>query len=998
MSYRLQPWEASFGRPRAPGVALLLAAGLLPATRLAARADEPAVTVLADFEDASVAAQIGEVRNALAADCRASRAVIPARGQGSLALEIGATARQVSVACDLTFREPTRFRQADRLATFCWINEGEFGLTFRIRDARGQLFETPAQPVRLPHRWVYVAADLSPGGLHRLRGDRPLTYPLEVQGYRVTTDRLGRQTVFLDDLLVEHRVRPEELIHGVFEFNEPTRIYEPGSLVAAAVVLENRSREKALPLSVNLAWMRPDGSILQTQGADVNLPASGVDFRSNRKLDFSQRIREPGLYRLAAQARAAGWTSSNTIETAIAVTPSNRRVSRGRSTFFGVRTNLLREPDLDQMLEISVARDIGVNLLAIDTPWRLIEPKPESFDFNPLEPAVAALSQKDMAAMLVLTDPPDWLAIDSSGRTEQLARLIGALSNRFGERLLRYQLQSAVLDRPAVADQLSAVGELRQLLSKSYPKVEVLPPPIRVADQQPEFDLAAFCPETPGFPLVFLTSGDPAEGLRQLESFRQRGHFDWRTCHWWMHEAEPLIGAGHYTDAEDVLRYYVKAGAAGVAGVIWFDLRDDDNDPNNLTALRGLIRRDFSPKTSLLGYATTAGILTGYRCAGQVAGTPESFDSALFIGANRQVAVLLPHPNRVLPAVLAPVQTAPGELSVQDFERREQTVLTSRAPPLVLTIPRPLFVTLTLRQAQSEPQLGLAYPWLRLPATVFCGSNTQFSIEVDALQPFLRSYLQLRLPKDSPIDSSLSAVSLRAEAGETVREDVRLTPKPGRASDEAELVMRVSLEGDALDVPLRVRSLADVRPLAPDRQIGHLDYRIGELSAPAGQRATANAGLHVGYRPDALHVAVMVEDDRVVPYQADSSGQGSGDLLLLGVAREGGDLHAQASLNPVGQSPVLEPMRGTSPRQLDGWRCEVEAGKSGPRTYHITIPTRALEGRELSAGDFLLISVRYLDDDADGFPSVPLVWGGGLDGSRSTTDYRWVRLAEAGQP
>ena len=56
------------------------------------------------------------------------RVSLPARGKGSLALEIGATAHGVSVACDLTFREPTRFYTARRVVTYCWIDEGEYGI------------------------------------------------------------------------------------------------------------------------------------------------------------------------------------------------------------------------------------------------------------------------------------------------------------------------------------------------------------------------------------------------------------------------------------------------------------------------------------------------------------------------------------------------------------------------------------------------------------------------------------------------------------------------------------------------------------------------------------------------------------------------------------------------------------------------------------------------------------------------------------------------------
>jgi len=608
------------------------------AVAVAACADQPAVTVLADFEDASVAARIGVVRNVLAGDCAASRAAIPAHGQGSLALEIGATAPSVSVVCDLTFREPTRFHQADHVTTFCWINEGQIEIAFRILDARDQLFETRAETVRLHHRWVRVAADLDTKALTRLHGQTQLTYPIQIQGYRLTTARRGKQITYLDELQVEHRVRPQNLIHGEFRFDEPTRIYEPNSSVYAAVIFENRSREKPLALSVDLAWMRPDGSVLETQRANVRLLASGVDFRSHRTLDFSQRIRQPGLYRLVARARASGWTSRYRIETTIAVTRSNRRVSRGRSTFFAVRTNLLREPELDQDLEIDVARDIGINLLAIDAPWQRVQSKSDTLNFDALDPVIEALSRQNMGAMVVLTDPPPWLPSGTAARTTSLAKLATTISSHFGGRLSLIQLGQSLFPDTDFADQLEIAREVRQRVQQIRPDIEVLPPPIPVEDLSLAATAASFAVQNPAVPLVFLTRGDTSAALATLENFRQRAALDWRDTHWWAHEADPLVGSGHFANAESILRHYTHAALAGVQGLLWFDLRDDDSDVSHREMLRGLVRRDFGPKTSMLGYATAAGLLTGFRCAGPVAGTPDGFDSAMFLGADRQIA------------------------------------------------------------------------------------------------------------------------------------------------------------------------------------------------------------------------------------------------------------------------------------------------------------------------------------------------------------------------
>ncbi len=967
----------------------------------AAAAQEPAVTVLADFEGASVAAQLVDFRGLARGDCSATRTAIPARGQGALAIEIGATAADVSVACDLTFREPRRLALEGRVGAYCWVNEQEVGLAYRLRDARGRLFETPRQTVKLDRRWVFVPADLKLEALQGVQGSGGPVPPIEIQGFRVFLSQVGRQTVYLDDLQIEHVVRPSELVLGEFRFDEPTQLYEPGASVAAALELENRSRSKALTLGVDLAWTRPDGSVLQTQKAEVTLPPSGVDFRSRRTLDFSQRIREPGLYRLVAQARAPGWPAPSTFSTTIAVTPSNRRVSRGRATFFAVRSNLLREPDLDQRLEVDVARDIGVNLLALDARWRLLEPKAGVYETAALEPLVGDIVQKDMAALLVLNDPPEWLPADTDRRVEPLAALVSALAARFGERLYRFQIGPDVLPRDDFAALLEDVATVRTRVSRTAPKAEVLPPPLPV-DSPAALDIPALRDRAPETPLVFATRGNTALALAALDELRARGQFSWRATDWWLHDAEPLASPGDDADAEAVLRHYVAAAAAGVGGLIWFDLRDDDNDPARPEGLRGLVCRDFSPKTRLLGYASTAGMLTGYRAAGPVRGTPATFDSALFIGANRQVAVLLPKANVVLPAVLSPAAGVPGEFAVQDFERRRQTVLTSSAPPLVPIGPRPLFITLTTKQAESDPQLTLARPWLRAPGLVFAGD--EFAVEVEAPRALKQSYLQIRLPKNSPIESSVSAAALKAEAGETTRVDIRLTPKAGQPFERAEVPLRVALEGSILEIPIEVRPAVVILPAGGS--ILDEAHRVCQLVPPATQRATARVWLHAGFSPDTLQLALVVEDDKLIPFTA-GTGREAGDQIQLGIARAGTIRHAQVRIDPAAEHPRIEPLRATAAERVAGWQVRVQPGTpsggggsvgaqsaagAANRSYLVLIPAADLGAAPLGPGDQILLAVRYVDDDADAFPAVPLSWGSGLDRNDATRDYQWLRL------
>ncbi len=970
------------------GIGLLWACGSALGQGQPARTGERAVTVLADFETPDVAAQLGDAVRIGLGDCQVERVAVPARGQGSLSIELGATTAGAAVACQLTFRVPTRFMQLDRLTAFCWLNEGEFQVAFRIRDARGQLFETPPHAMQTTRRWVAISAELKPAALTRVRGDGALTFPVELDGFRATTQQLGRQTVFLDDFQIEHQVRPDELIRGSFEFDEPTRMYEPGATVAAQVVFENRSREKALTLNVDLAWIAPDGSGLQTQRADVSLPASGAEFRSHRKLDFSQRIREPGLYRLVAQARAAGWSAPHTIETTLAVTPSNRRVSRGRATLFGLRTNLLREPELDQRLEVAVARDLGVNLLAFEASWAALEPKRGAPQFAPLQTLMETLAEKgtDMATMLVLRGAPEWAPVNATERAAPLAEFLAALHKRFGERVSRVLLDANATGGAGFAAQAQVAVGVRERVAAAGVKLDVLPPALALMASGEKFDVVAWRRANPAVPLVVRTTGYVTEALASLA---QAG-VEWRAADWWLHDAQPLAGAGFDADSEDVLRYYVRAATAGVAGLLWFDLRDDDTDPAFPAGLRGLVRRDFSPRTTLLGYASAAGQLTGSRYVGPVEGAPDAFESALFVGGKQQVAVLIPRPNRVLPAVLAPAAGAPGELVALDFARRALPLLTSSAPSLLPAQTHPIFVALTLKSPQPEPKLSLAKPWLRLPATVLVAQEGTLRFELDAPRALKSSYWQLRLPKDTPLRAAETSAGLRGAARETLRSEAKLTWEGAARPPVVAATLKVSLEGDAVEVPFGIQAPAVVPALAKGDDLTTARYRLGELTPPPEQRASVTATAYAAVEADRVLVAVVSKDDQVVGVR---EGQPmAGDRLLIGWAWEGVDEHVEVTLAAADEKPVVKLSSGGAPPR--GWNCTAEKRADGTRVQRFTLP-RTPEGGQ-TAGVRYRLALRYVDDDADGFTPVSVALGAGLDGSRATGGYLWLVPGDAG--
>ncbi len=956
---------------RIVGGALLLLAGLVVPTQAA----ESVVTVVGDFEDDSIAFSVGDVEGVLAADCVARRESIPARGQQCLAIDIGATRATVSAAVDLVFREPVRFDQVDHIAGFCWIKKAAARVSFRLRDAAGQLFETPHRAITQKHRWVALSIPIKPDELKRIRGKKGLEWPVQIVGCRLETTEMGSQTIYLDDLQVEHRVAQNQTLRGSFSFDQPTKLYDPGATVRAAATLENRSRKRALAVTVELAWTRTDGTVIATQRKAVNLPASGSDFRSYQSLDFSLQIDEPGLYRLVAKALATGWTKPQEFSTTIAVTPSNRGLPSGRQVLFAVRSNLLREPVTDQILEIDVARDIGVQLLVLETPWRLIEAKENEFDFSALEKPIAALNEYEIAPMLAISGVPVWLSEDATDRRARVEALVRALVEHFSARVRYLALPDALADDYEPLATLAA--KLQEELGQTVPDLRVLPPAIDAEQLRANPDWVASAKSDRNRNLLVRTRGASTEALKHLRAAFGDRPATWSDACWWEHVSEPLRTAGNTGTAEALLEHYLAAARAGVNALVYVDLRDDDNNPRNQDALRGFVGRDFSPKASLLGFASTLGMLYNTRYAGSVRGLPTSYDSALFVGADRQVAVLRPRPNRIQPAVLMPIQGVEGPLRANDFGRRPIEMQSMHGSRLLFPDRQPLFLTLWMSTPQPEPQIAFARPWITVPETVFAEAEPfEVAVRVPKRQT---SYVQVVTPRDAPYSSAVSTRTLRSD-GNWSRVPIDLNAQAGRRFERSSLTLRVVVGNERTEIPINVVPLATAPRLQNQSARGSA---LGELLPSENIRASATVRASGGYDQTHVRLAIEIEDDRFVPFKRLANGSPTGDVLAVGFAWEGA---SGCELN-VALDGTIELVGG---KTTGAARAEVAAPEDNRRIIQLTIkkPEKTPEDR------MIRLALRYSDDDADGYPPIELYWGSGLDGSGSGRAYRWVRPAE----
>lgn len=954
---------------------------------VALRADEPAASVIADYEDDLFVARITEVSGARLTDCRLALAAIPARQQNSLQVDITATRGGAIADVGLRFRIARRFDTIRAIATQAWIDEGAASVGLRVRDSAGRVFESGLRPVAPTRRWVRLAFAVGDGSDWSLVGgsagegeaEAGPVWPLEVIGYRVRSERSGRQTVYLDDLEVLHAVPVEGQVGGFLWFDQPTHLYAPGQPVRAAVLLENRSRQRSLSLSVELAWLRLDGSEVATGRQRINLPASSADFRSQQSVDFSRVLHEPGLYRLVARVRGAGWLRPAIFRATIAVTPSNRALPRGRSIFFALQANLLRESPGDQALELQTARELGVQLLCVETPWSLIEPRRDEIALSPLTAIVRVLSENSIGAFVVLTDPPAWAAaLPADAFRAQQEELAVALANRYGARLSGIQLLWPTDSRNPTAADIAALEQIGAAVRAEHEEVVVATPPLELAARGMPWAGLLDALRDSKLSATFATAGPLRATRVALAEFAERRSWTWRSTDRWVHQLPPLTSLGTLSDAVEVLEHYVFAARAGVQSLVLNDLRDDGADPRRAEVQFGLLRRDFSPKATVLGFANTVGLLYGMRAADVPLEADSGVEATLFVSADRQVVVLVPQGDGVGPALVRPIARAPGTLYVYDFERRSLPLVGPDVAPLAVAPDQPMFLELELSQATTEPSLSLGAAWVSAPRVVRVVDTAEFVVTVAPPEEVGAVKVDLRFPENAALGSDFSARRIAATG-----EATELTVRVRKLRDFGEPVvaeLEIEAGGTEFAVPVRFDPLVRVSrgggagfPRASDR--------VAVLRAPENEDIPIEARLHARYESGVLRFAVDLPPG--VPATAQ---------LHFGLATGAMRAPAEFIVEEIGGKPRVSRTIG-----IDGAALTAEVvahDAAGTTSCVVSIPPAALGARRWEAGGVLKLAVRYVEP-ATALINEPFVleWGSGLGVTRSADGYRTLELA-----
>jgi len=122
----------------------------------------------------------------------------------------------------------------------------------------------------------------------------------------------------------------------------------------------------------------------------------------------------------------------------------------------------------------------------------------------------------------------------------------------------------------------------------------------------------------------------------------------------------------------------------------------------------------------------------------------------------------------------------------------------------------------------------------------------------------------------------------------------------------------------------------------------------------------------------------------------DGTRRATGDRLLVGMALENADHHIEVSVDV--EKGELKPLRGTTPEGITGWTCRCERDDAGRLTCVLVAPVGTLGADRLGQGRHMLLSVHYENHGDADQPVRVHRWGGGLDGSCSSAEFRWIEL------
>jgi hypothetical protein len=565
---------------------------------------------------------------------------------------------------------------------------------------------------------------------------------------------------------------------------------------------------------------------------------------------------------------------------------------------YGVLAHLMRCTPAELTKQADLIGHLGADVVRTDATWDHIQPDREVWNYQKLDRCIDALISRKVEPQLTLAYTARWATTGDRNaadwhqwhnvapQSEAYVRFAEMTVNRYKDRVHHWEIWNEPdinfwLSTPeayaelfnAASRHIAEVDPTAKVLNGGFAMIEQGPNKNFLARALPLMDQADWS--------VWAYHDYHTFQEMQLREDKHRKYYKDAGARMpvWINEGGflCLLPGGERAQALTLVKKIASAPSMGIAGYVWYDLRDDGQDPVENEHHMGLTSFNYQPKPAFAAYQNLIRELGGKPFAGRLkpqTGLEQTW--GLVYGSpapSEQVMVLwIENPDRRVPVWIG---ASGGAIeSIDDFmgnrlpPRRlgEGTVVTLSDEPLYvrfrgdMPVVKPILDTpaqvAVLPDKPAEFEVRVSNP-LATAITFQCDASTTLTGYVAAV------------PMKSLTVAPRSAGSLRvtltpsaASPSQVQDTDYRGTASVRLASEDGVLEVQVACER-VLSIPRRGEGNEALSLDLTDRN--HLYNLFTAVPRPEmrwGGKPDLSAKARITCDKDALYLSVAVEDDK----------------------------------------------------------------------------------------------------------------------------------------
>lgn len=413
-------------------------------------------------------------------------------------------------------------------------------------------------------------------------------------------------------------------------------VFEPGSTISWKVSAVGG------PANSMLEWSVVDfyGEVLTKQSVPINSLSLNISYQAD-KLGWQElilKVVDPAG-KIVGQARKS-------------FTISPRVKSSGAHFHYGVCAHTpSRRSGYDYTREIKLMEQLGVDIARSDMPWESLERQEGTWDFKKLDDYRAVMKAAGIKLNAVLAYTPQW-ASDGKGDSanweewNKSAPRLNAYLNYVSTMVKRYKDDNSVWEiwnEPDIGFWLSPTEKYIEMFNATSRTIHEIDPNAQVLNGG--FAMVSRAPN-PDFVQKFIAAADKnhwniwayhdymtfSQMISRFSEHRALYQSAKASIPVWINEGGfyTINKNGERDQALTLVKKMSTAQAFGIRAYIWYDLRDDGEDPHETEHHFGLVRWDFQPKPAYGAYQALIGRIGNAKFEKRLTNVPDGVFAHVF--------------------------------------------------------------------------------------------------------------------------------------------------------------------------------------------------------------------------------------------------------------------------------------------------------------------------------------------------------------------------------